>query len=96
MALCHGTDGLIYNQNKFKVIMPMADGTKIGIAGKLSFFNICRKFVPRRKTDMTMRERIAAGNPCKVIREIGEEDQMYYYKDRVIDSADLDEEHKLR
>ncbi len=45
---------------------------------------------------MTMRERIAAGNPCKVIREIGEEDQMYYYKDRVIDSADLDEEHKLR
>ncbi len=23
---------------------------------------------------MTMRERIAAGNPCKVIREIGERD----------------------
>ena len=39
---------------------------------------------------------VAAGNPCKVIREIGEQDQIYYYKDRVIDEADLEEERKLR
>ena len=45
---------------------------------------------------MTMRERIAAGNPCKVIREIGEQDKIYYYKDRIIDESDLEEEHKLR
>lgn len=28
---------------------------------------------------------IAAGNPCRVIREITEEDRKYYYKDRVFD-----------
>ncbi|ADZ82389.1 sugar O-acetyltransferase [Cellulosilyticum lentocellum] len=28
---------------------------------------------------------VAAGNPCKVIREITEEDKKYYYKDRVFD-----------
>lgn len=39
---------------------------------------------------------VAAGNPCKVLREIGEQDQIYYYKDRVIDEADLEEERKLR
>lgn len=39
---------------------------------------------------------VAAGNPCKVIREIGEQDQKYYYKDRVIDEQDLEEERKLR
>ncbi len=39
---------------------------------------------------------VAAGNPCRVIREIGEQDQKYYYKDRVIDPLDLEEEHRLR
>lgn len=39
---------------------------------------------------------VAAGNPCRVIREIGEQDEMYYYKDRRIDEADLEEERKLR
>lgn len=39
---------------------------------------------------------VAAGNPCKVIREIGEQDQIYYYKDRVIDESDLEEERKFR
>lgn len=29
--------------------------------------------------------RIAAGNPCKVLREITEEDRKYYYKDREFD-----------
>ena len=28
---------------------------------------------------------VAAGNPCKVIRKITEEDRKYYYKDRVFD-----------
>ena len=28
---------------------------------------------------------VAAGNPCKVIREITEEDKKYYHKDRVFD-----------
>lgn len=31
---------------------------------------------------------IAAGNPCKVIREITEDDRKYYYKDRVFDVED--------
>ena len=31
---------------------------------------------------------IAVGNPCKVIREITEEDRKYYYKDRVFDVED--------
>lgn len=39
---------------------------------------------------------VAAGNPCKVIREIGEQDQIYYYKNRVIDKCDLEEERSLR
>ena len=45
---------------------------------------------------MTMRERIAAGNPCKVIREIGAQDEKFYYKDRIIDITDLREERNLR
>ena len=28
---------------------------------------------------------VAAGNPCKVIRQITEEDKRYYYKDRAFD-----------
>lgn len=39
---------------------------------------------------------VAAGNPCKVLREIGEQDEKFYYKDRVIDAADLEEERRLR
>lgn len=39
---------------------------------------------------------IAAGNPCRVIREINEQDDKFYYKDRPIDEADLEEERKLR
>ncbi len=30
---------------------------------------------------------IAAGNPCKVIREIGERDRVYYYKNKKIDQC---------
>ena len=39
---------------------------------------------------------VAAGNPCKVIREINENDKKYYYKDRPILEEDLEEEKKLR
>lgn len=28
---------------------------------------------------------VAVGNPCKVIREIGERDDLYYYKDKKVD-----------
>lgn len=35
---------------------------------------------------------VAVGNPCRVLREIGERDRQYYYKDRRIDMtlADID------
>ncbi len=39
---------------------------------------------------------IAVGNPCRVVREIGEQDEKFYYKDRPIDKDDLEEERKLR
>lgn len=32
---------------------------------------------------------IAAGNPCKVIREVNERDEEYYFKDRKIEKDDL-------
>lgn len=39
---------------------------------------------------------VAAGNPCKVIRQIDERDSRYYFKDRKIAQADLAEEAELR
>ena len=39
---------------------------------------------------------VAAGNPCKVIREINEHDAEFYFKDRRIDAEDLKEEARLR
>lgn len=39
---------------------------------------------------------VATGNPCKVIRQIDERHSQYYFKDRIIDKADLEEEAKLR
>lgn len=39
---------------------------------------------------------IAAGNPARVIRQIDERDEKYYYKDRMIDAEDLEEEARLR
>ena len=39
---------------------------------------------------------VAVGNPCQVIREIDERDNKYYYKNRKIDKADLEEERRLR
>ena len=28
---------------------------------------------------------VAVGNPCRVLREVGEKDRVYYFKDRKID-----------
>lgn len=39
---------------------------------------------------------VAAGNPCRVMREIGEHDKQYYFRDREVSTADLAEEAKLR
>lgn len=39
---------------------------------------------------------VAAGNPCRVIRPIDARDEQYYYRDRLIDPADLEEERRLR
>lgn len=39
---------------------------------------------------------VAAGNPCRVIREINENDEKYYYKNREITIEDLEEEKRLR
>ncbi|EGB94979.1 galactoside O-acetyltransferase [Clostridium sp. D5] len=39
---------------------------------------------------------VAAGNPCRVIREIDDRDKKYYYKDRKFEEADLLEEAELR
>lgn len=38
---------------------------------------------------------IAAGNPCRVIREITEEDKMFYYKNRKFDEEALRKINKL-
>lgn len=39
---------------------------------------------------------VAAGSPCRVLRPIGEQDEKYYYKDREISQADLEQEAALR
>lgn len=39
---------------------------------------------------------VAAGNPCRVIREINENDKKFYYKDRPFDPEDLKAEAALR
>lgn len=35
---------------------------------------------------------VAAGNPCKVLREIDERDEIYYYKDRKFTDSGIDED----
>ena len=39
---------------------------------------------------------VAVGNPCRVIRQIDQRDEKYYYKDREIDLVDLQQEAELR
>lgn len=35
---------------------------------------------------------VAVGNPCKVLREVGEHDREYYFRDRKIDPAEFNEQ----
>lgn len=39
---------------------------------------------------------VAAGNPCRIIRQIDESDRQYYFRDKIIDESDLREEAELR
>ena len=34
---------------------------------------------------------VAVGNPCKVLREVGERDKIYYWRDKKIDWDELGE-----
>lgn len=52
----------------------LAPGVKIGNGVVIGAGSVVTKDIPDNV--------IAAGNPCKVIREITEEDKKYYYKDR--------------
>lgn len=38
---------------------------------------------------------VAVGNPCRVIRQIGERDEKFYYKDRPLDPEDIAEAERL-
>ena len=37
---------------------------------------------------------VAVGNPCKVLREVNEHDRVYYFKDKKIDYAEIEEDMK--
>lgn len=63
-------------------------GVKIGENSVIGAGSVVTKDIPSNV--------IAVGNPCKVIREIGEIDEKYYYKNRPIDPKDLEEEKALR
>lgn len=59
------------------VILP---GVTIGSSSIIGAGSVVTKDVPEWV--------IAAGNPCKVVRKITEEDRKYYYKDREFDVSD--------
>ena len=63
-------------------------GVKIGENSVIGAGSVVTKDIPANS--------IAVGNPCKVLREISEDDMNYYYKDREITQEDLDEEASLR
>ena len=63
-------------------------GVKIGENSVIGAGSVVTKDIPANS--------IAVGNPCKVLREISEDDMKYYYKDREITQEDLDEEASLR
>lgn len=37
---------------------------------------------------------VAVGNPCRVLREIGERDEIYYYKDRKFANSGIEDDQK--
>ena len=56
------------------VILP---GVTVGDNAVIGAGSVVTKDIPANS--------IAAGNPCRVMREIGEQDRKYYYKDREIE-----------
>lgn len=56
------------------VILP---GVRIGENSVIGAGSIVTKDIPANV--------VAVGNPCRVLRPIGEHDRKYYYKDRIID-----------
>lgn len=62
------------------IILP---GVTIGDNAVIGAGSVVSKDIPK--------DALAAGNPCKVIRAITEEDRKYYYKDRAFDSESWDE-----
>lgn len=77
-----------------KLFTDMCEGLQEEQRGKLLMkqFNDSRPDEPKKRAAL-MNEMF--GKPCRVIREIGEQDQRYYYRDRVIDPEDLAEERRL-
>lgn len=60
------------------IVMP---GVTIGDNSVIGAGSIVTKDIPANV--------VAVGNPCRVLREIGEHDRIYFYKDRKIDLSDL-------
>lgn len=60
------------------VVLP---GVTIGDNAVIGAGSIVNKDIPANV--------VAVGNPCKVLREVGERDKKYYYKDREIDWENL-------
>ncbi len=60
------------------IVMP---GVSIGENSVIGAGSIVTKDIPANV--------VAVGNPCRVLREIGEHDRTYFYKDRKIDFSDL-------
>lgn len=61
------------------IVMP---GVHIGDNSVIGAGSIVTKDIPANV--------VAVGNPCRVMREIGERDKEYYFKDRKIDYSALD------
>ena len=67
--------------------MTVCPGVKIGSNTVIGAGSVVTKDIPSWV--------IAAGNPCRVIREITESDRDFYFKDRPLD-AELKEEIRRR
>ena len=65
------------------IVMP---GVTIGDNSVIGAGSVVTKDIPANV--------VAFGNPCRVYREIGEHDQVYYWRDKKIDPATFQEEAK--